>query len=423
VQQAFHRHAYCSITVAGMNVTGKLTPFLISVRVLLTNKEVSRCDLEIDDRNAEMGLPPPGTTIQVDLGWAASGPDILPEVSPTPDRFAQPPLAYEGGSRIVFTGVIQETEHGYARGGGGRRLWITGFIPDLLNEGKSPGMESHGEGDPDDSGQGQGVPFSDVVSSLAKKGGFNAVVEGSIGGLKRDSWSVAASPYAWIHQMAEELGAKVRPDPQSGNTLIIEPRRAYPEGTVEAVAGMNLIASRIKPYIPRPQWADAKRDFFDIPKGSWMDTIKKISNGLPFGQAAARFATPGAAAPNKDVGGQQSSGDGEESSASAGTGWILMNGEPDARLSGRVTLDGVRPGVDGNYGITEVEHTYSRRGFTTRVSVDDPSGAGLSDAFRSYGWQLNNEPPEEPETSTPHQGNPPIEETPQPTPPQDVPSV
>ena len=89
--------------------------------------------------------------------------------------------------------------------------------------------------------------------------------------------------------------------------------------------------------------------------------------------------------PGKDEGQQENGGAGYESENSRGRGWVMLNGDPYAINGGRCNIQGARPGVDGNWGIEEVEDTYSRRGFTTRCELEDPQE--MSEAYASMGWK------------------------------------
>lgn len=121
--QTHRMRAYCDIWVAGVNITDKLEPHLISVRV--KDAGVTECEIEIDDRDAKLPLPPLQAAIEVYLGWSREE------------------------LRNVFQGVISDFEHGFGRKQGGRRMWVraTGF--DFLGTKiKEPMSNILGEGAP-----------------------------------------------------------------------------------------------------------------------------------------------------------------------------------------------------------------------------------------------------------------------------------
>jgi hypothetical protein len=146
-----------------------------------------------------------------------------------------------------------------------------------------------------------------------------------------------------------------------------------PMPVIEAIWGINLIGWRIKPYVGRPQYGEAASRFFNINKGAW-ETIKGgIKGGTPHGGTNA-IAHAVNSVVDKGQAEQTNKGTGDDTSSKRGIGWVLLNGEPRAQAGGFVYIDGARPGIDGQYVMSEVEHNYTRGvGFTTRAKVTDPS--------------------------------------------------
>src|SRR4051812_45535195 len=76
--QGPRRHAVCDIRVSGQPVTTRLHPYLISVQVIDTIEGTAcECNIELDDRNAELQIPPNEKTLQVSMGWAGEGPRLF----------------------------------------------------------------------------------------------------------------------------------------------------------------------------------------------------------------------------------------------------------------------------------------------------------------------------------------------------------
>jgi hypothetical protein len=57
-------------------------------------------------------------------------------------------------------------------------------------------------------------------------------------------------------------------------------------------------------------------------------------------------------------------------------GHLTIIGEQAALVRGTVNLTGLRDGIDGLYSIQQVEHSYSRTGFTTALELRNPVKAG-----------------------------------------------
>src|SRR3954471_5384883 len=97
--------------------------------------------------------------------------------------------------------------------------------------------------------------------------------------------------------------------------------------TVDAFWAWNLIAWRLKPFIPRPQWSQSQSNFFGIAKGTWLDTVSSIGGGTHFGNSGTGGFGMAAAFPNQNVGNQQNQGADYESTDNRGRGWVMLNGE------------------------------------------------------------------------------------------------
>lgn len=384
LHQGLRRKAYCQILLNGRDVTLDIEPFLISVQVLWTSRDVSRCTIELDDRDAKLAIPPFRSPIEIKIGWSPRGPFIPPVPNPIPAG-SELQLPYEGSLIAVFKGMTQSCESGFARRGGGRRLWVDGVVLDMTGKIKQPGASSWGEGEKKDSDSGMGkvIQLGQVLQDVAKKAGLNARVSPSMAGITRDFWHMNESPMHMFQRLADEVGGRVAYD-GDGNVEFTGLNETT-GNTHDAEWGKNLIAWRIKPFVPRPQHGSSKTNFFNILGGSWLDTIQSIGGSTPFGGATSQFGLPHAA-PNKQTGGQWNDGTGGVSTSRRSEGWVLINGEPAIQIRDRINIIGARPGVDGSWFVEEVEHQYSRRGFTTRLDISNVEG--VSDAFEGMGHEL-----------------------------------
>jgi hypothetical protein len=270
-------------------------------------------------------------------------------------------------------------------------------------------MGSWGAGEQEDSdgGMGAGIALTQVLQDVAAKAGLKAQVSPKMAGITRDFWHMNESTMHMFQRIADEVGGKVSYDGQ-GNVIFVGMGEML-GSTHDAEWGVNLIAWRIKPFVPRPQYGSSQSNFFNILSGTWLDTVRSIGGSTPFGGATAMFGQP-QAAPNKQVGGQWNDGAGGVSSERRAEGWVQINGEPAIRLGDRITIIGARPGVNGSWEVEEVEHTYSRRGFLTRLDVANPDG--LSSDWENMGHPLQNVPDGEVSTTTPEQDQGPTSQGP-----------
>jgi len=394
--QGPRRHAVCQILVNGDDISTRLHPYLISVQTI-DNLEggMDECHIELDDRNAELQIPPDGAELMVALGWAGEGPRLfdsgrgsagfknIPKnfLEMTDEQKKQEAKFGGPGMVIVFDGWVVKVESGFGRRGGGRRLWIDGEGANSKGKVKETQQDSMGEGKEDDSAEaGKGkIPLKDMMTKVFGAAGLSVAMSPEMEKITRDYWHINDSPMNFGKRMAQEVGGIFKIS-KSTAVLIgkIEGVNAAGEKmpTVEAIWGVNLIGWRIKPMVGRPQYGSAASRMFDAHKGEWTTIKGAISGGTPFGGTQAVANTLNSVT-DKATGEQNNAGTGADTKGRRGEGWVLLNGEPDAKANGFLFIDGARPGIDGTYTMTEVEHNYTRGvGFTTRVNVRNPKGTG-----------------------------------------------
>jgi hypothetical protein len=151
-----------------------------------------------------------------------------------------------------------------------------------------------------------------------------------------------------------------------------------PLSTIRAVWGDNLMDWRIKPFgSARTGWQGTRSQYFNHLISQYFEmTQGLIQNDVrSWGQGHGTFALPNAA-PNAQVGSQWNQGVSALATFERGTGWVTINGEPQAVGGNRLVISGAREGVDGNYSIDEAHHHYSRNGYVTRCKLWLPREGG-----------------------------------------------
>lgn len=223
------------------------------------------------------------------------------------------------------------------------------------------------------------------MDKLFKESGLKVKLSPEMAKIKRKAWGAHQSPQDWAKEFARLNNGHFKI--ANGIAMMIQKGEAVnADGdavpSVEAVWGVNLIGWRIKPYAGRPQFAGAQARFFDFNSAAWKSIGMGIGGETPFGGADA-ILREAAAAVGKPEAEQANAGGAGDSKARRGTGWVLINGEPEAKAGFYVLISKARPGVDGRYLITEVEHNYQRGvGFTTRMNVQYPEPTA-----GSFGWK------------------------------------
>lgn len=377
--QGYRRNAHKRIMYNGRDVTNRLDPYLISVQVISKLEGTDQASVELDDRDAALDIPGDYGPLNVELGWDDQGPrlDLIPPIGGGGE------LPWEGGFREVFRGFIMSCESGFSRRGGGRRLWIDAQGADMRGKLKEPTQQSWGEGQKENGGEGsgEGVSLKSVFSEAMQKAGLQAQVAPSMANKQKDFWHMQESPMHFGQRIARDMGGLFK---VSGNVATIVPKIGGQTAsggsvpTIDAEWGINLIAWRIKPFIARGQWSGAQSSFFKIAEGAW-DSVKSSMSG---GQGASGVAGLPSPAPNKQSGEQSNEGMAGDAKFGRGTGWCIINGEPRVFAGCYLMIKGARPGVDGRYLVSEAEHIYSRRGYTTRCNLSNPNiGASHGDAL------------------------------------------
>jgi len=186
--QGPRRNAYVKIIVNGTDLTSRFAPYLISVQVISVRNEQDRCNIELDDRNAELIIPGDAARIQVVMGWHHEGPRIINVGASMavykPSRFELEQEAKFGGpgAEMVFQGELSNCESGFGRKGGGRRLWLEceggkpkGAAKQEQTDSVGEGKKRSGEG-----GIGSDAAASAKAAAEAARGAVSAL--GAVGG-------------------------------------------------------------------------------------------------------------------------------------------------------------------------------------------------------------------------------------------------
>jgi phage protein D len=230
-------------------------------------------------------------------------------------------------------------------------------------------------------GETADVMLGQVLSEVAGKAGIKMAISPSMAGIARKYWAMGdESPLHFMQRMAGELGGVVKFSGKAAafvsQTEFVAAKGNLPLGNVAAIWGENLIAWRLKPKVARAQIKQAIAPFYDLEKGIWDQVTKGIGGSV--GQGAGAAVSQPNAAPNEAAGEQQTGGQEADAQREIGQGWVLIDGNPQARAGMDCVISGARPGVDGGWQIAEAEHLYSRAtGYQTRLTLDFPS-AGSS---------------------------------------------
>ena len=341
--QTHRMRAFCQVIVNGVDVTDKIKPHLISVRISDGNPE-KNCEIEIDDRDGLMPIPPLVASVQVNLGCAREQ------------------------MRKTFNGKIMEFEHGFGRKQGGRRMWVhASGTNTLTTKLKQPMQDNIGEGAKAGEKDGPPIPMGTWIKHVVKTGGgAGAYVNPEFDKITKDVWDMTgSSPMQEIQGLGEKYGANIQWG--EGDFLYFEVKGERGL-SCRAVWRDNLVGWRVKPFAHRSTWAGASAQSYNATKGQYEQQDQSAPTGGPV-QGGSMGGAPAAVATAIQAAAVNTGATAAMDASHGGIGRIAINGEPSARFNSYVSLEGARAGVDGMYYIWVAEHIYSRQGYVTWLDV------------------------------------------------------
>jgi hypothetical protein len=355
--------AFCTVIVAGVDITDKLNPYLISLRIV--DAKVPTAEIEIDDRDARLPIPPYNADVSIYIGWVAEA------------------------TYVNFKGVIVDLEYSDARQGG-RHMTVHCRADSLNTKMKEPGSDNVGDGPPPGENVGKTIPVNEWLQSAAK-------AAGTIVSFAPDALAKAQKLLKDHHDRNNESMQQLVEREAKAAGLTTQYFRGGvklfgindAQGSVIAQVGYNLISLRVRPYSARGSWSDSRQHWFDTKLGQWKRMKIPISTGsAQFDSAIGAVAGFLLPKPAPDEASAQADRDGGSNQVGFGYGHgrICINGEPSAQFLCAVTVIGVRSGVDGRYKAWDaVEHIYSRQGYVTWLDViTDADGSPGSNVLEGH---------------------------------------
>ncbi|MDN2582981.1 contractile injection system protein, VgrG/Pvc8 family [Aquibium sp. ELW1220] len=325
------KRAIVSVTVAGSNITSTLLPVLISLSV--SDKVGTHADtatLAIDDSNGRIILPQIGAPVTIALGWAGAG------------------------VRVVFEGTVDEVKSSGSRGAG-RMLTITAKGVDTTAPPKQ-GQQRHF----DDS------RIEDILTEAGKVAGITSVeVDPELGSIRRAYVDMRDESFVHLgERLAREIGGNFR---IQGTRAMLSKRDGNYTAAVTATWGVNLHAWDIAPQLGRTNFSAIRTRWYDTANAEWKTV--ETATGLDVDATYAdRLPRAG-----EDEANQQNASDQATTKRDKGGGSVTIEGNTEAIPDGLCIILGARPGIDGDYRIDSVTHTFSRgAGFVSQVSLKQP---------------------------------------------------
>ncbi len=338
------RKALFAVYVNGSDISGALSPVVMSIRV--SDKAGTASDtaqIEVDDREGRIVMPEKGAPIRILLGWDT-----------------------EGASE-VFQGTVDEVR---ARGDrGGRTMSISAKGVDTSAKGKER-KQKHWDD----------ATIETILQDAGKAAGIGEVkVDPAFAKTKRAYERMDDESFiAFGERLAKELGGTFK---VSGKRAILAKRNGgtspggQPLATISAVWGKNLHSYDIAPYLGRPHYKRTRARYYDKEAATWREV--EVETALDDSEATgtARFTVPDELAAD-----DKTKSDAAESERNSGEGTVTIEGNTTAQPEAPCEVVGTRPGIDGTYRIDGVDHDYSRSGFTTTLTLREPTGEAGKDS-------------------------------------------
>lgn len=328
------KRALYSIVVGGQDATSTIAPLLTALTVSLrAGDEGDAAVITLDDTDGRIDMPATGAVIQIALGWSGEG------------------------QRVVFDGTVDEVLSAGSRSGG-TTLSVTAKGFDA--EGTAKEKRRHHWDD---------ATVETILKDAASAAGIGTVrVDPELAGMTLKYW--AMEDESLLH-MGRRLAQRIGGDFQvQGDIAQMARRGASYSPLVTATRGVNLHEWSVAPILGRAIYGKVLAPYFDRSAGTWKQV--EVETGLE-SDAVLKISPPA----NDEVDAQrQAKAQAEACKRAAGGGDVAMEGTTDAVPDGTCQVSGARPGIDGSYRITSVEHTLSRGGgWVTRARLGHPQVA------------------------------------------------
>jgi hypothetical protein len=319
------RAAYM-VMIGGSDVTSKLNPHLISLRV--SDKVGTHSDtatIELDDTDGRLSLPQDGVPVVIMLGWE------------------------DGGVRLVFTGTVDEVRSSGSRGG--RTITVSAKGIDTKSKVKEPQQKHYDD-----------KTVKDVLTEAGQVAGITSLeIDPDLAQIKREYFEQRDESF--IHfgeRIAREIGGNFR---IQGMVATLSKRMGGYTSFVTAQWGKNLHSWDISPALGRPAYKKTRVRWYDRKEAKWKEEEVEVELDAD-AESVNRYSEP-----NDQQSKDRAESDKATSERDVAEGSVTIEGDTGAIPDGLCIVTGARAGIDGPYRIESVDHEYSRSGFTTKLEL------------------------------------------------------
>ena len=327
------------IVVGGVDITSRVTPYLLSLAVSLQAGTVSdQATIEVDDTNGRIKLPKDGDEARVSIAGIE-----------------------------VFRGKVNDVSSSGSKSG--RKISIACTGMDTKGKAKEPRHKHYDK-----------KKVSEILSDAGKYADVQDVkIDSELGNVVLDYVQQTGESFVHLaNRLSIMLGGTFK---IMGDKAVMVKRNAgrsasgKPLVTIRASWGTNLIDWQITPLIGRPRHKAVQARWYDTKKAKWVTEKADTKDSGATATSTVRYHSGG-----EEEAKSRSKADSAEADRNKGDGTITIDGDARAQPEAKCILAGARAGIDGQYLIDGVEHKLDRGGgFTTSLKLKYPSGGAGSD--------------------------------------------
>lgn len=311
------------LIASGADVTARLADRLLSLTVTDEDGETAdRLELQLDDRDARLELPPVRARLQVALGFRETG--------------------------LTELGLFEvESLEGSAPP---RSLRVTATAVDLKRAARAPRTRAY-----------EDRTLAQIVAQVAADAGLEPAVAPALAGLR---WpylaQTAESGLHFLTRLGREIDATVK---AAGGRLVVTPRGAGIAADGTAVPPVVVPVARLASW----SWALKSREVDGAVEAEWSDTaqgrVERTTDGL--GGVVRRLRQVFS---SEDEARRAARGARARAAREALTIRTTGAFEPALFAGGLARFPGIRPEFDGDWSVTRVRHVLSD-GLRTEVEA------------------------------------------------------
>lgn len=319
------------LTADRADITAAVVERLLSLRVRDEAGQASdSLELVLDDRAPAVKLPPTGAELALWLGYRP---------------------------RLVAMGrwVIDEA----SAAGWPTTVTVRARAADLTAGLKAPQERSWAAG----------TTLGALVAAIAADHGYTPAVSPALAGVALPHLDQTESDLHLLTRLAKDTGAVAKP---AGGRLLFVPAAEGKSASGQPLAAVALGAGDLTRYeltlAERGKYQAVLAHWHDLDAGQRVPVRAGADGGTPVytlgrtfpdATTAARAAAAKLAALTRGV----------------GTLRLSCPGDPRLTAEARLTVAGVRPGVDGEWSVTAVEHVLDAQGYRCEIEAETPQEA------------------------------------------------